>query len=94
MSGILTDVTNLLLKNRGYQIKKGSLSVIEPIQSLEERKELSIIAKELLEILKLSDEELKMKEETRNQELLGASTENAAHILVKKQISSRNQKNK
>lgn len=94
MSGILTDVTNLLLKNRGYQIKKGSLSVIEPIQSLEERKDLSIIAKELLEILKLSDEELKMKEETRNQELLGASTESAAHILVKKPISPRNQENK
>lgn len=94
MNGILTDVTNVLLKNRGYQIKKGTLFEIEPVQSLEERKDLSIIAQELLEILKLSDEELRLKEEKRNQELLGDLIEQDGPRLVKKPQPTKKHENK
>lgn len=62
MDGMLYDVADLLMREKGFKVKNGSLDKIEKIELQEKKKDLSIVAKGLLEILELSDEELKIKE--------------------------------
>lgn len=61
MDGILNDVIDLLIKDKGYQVKKDSPFKVEKINT--KKKDLSIIASSLLEILELNYEDLKVKEE-------------------------------
>lgn len=48
MSGILYDITDLLMFEKGYKVKTGSPEEIERIESLDEKKDLDVIANELL----------------------------------------------
>lgn len=68
--GILYDVVYLLMKDKGYKIKSDSHDETEMVNP-QDNTDLSIVALELLELLKLSDEELKIKEEKINQKLIG-----------------------
>ena len=60
-NGILYDVVDLLMRDKGVKIKSGSPNQLESIQT-EEKKDLSKMAMQLLKILDLSDEDLKKKE--------------------------------
>ena len=76
MNGILYDITNLLIDNKGFKIKSGSIDELEKIEENNKNKDLSIIAKALLEILKISDEEIKIREENYIQRLFPRNSVN------------------
>ncbi len=67
IEGILYDVADLLMKERGFKVKTGSPDEIERINESVEKKDLSIVANDLLKILKVSDEEFKIREEIDRQ---------------------------
>lgn len=69
-NGILDNVANLLIKDKGYKSKVNRPGEIEPIKLIENKQDLSILATQLLKILELSNEDLKMKEKTSKQPLL------------------------
>lgn len=63
MNGILYDVISLLLTSKGYEIDSENPNKVNQITDLKSIPDLSKLAKQLLQILDLSDEELKDKEE-------------------------------
>ena len=81
MDGILYDVADLLMSQKGYKVRSGSPDEIEMIDSSEERKDLSIVAQSLLEILELSDEELKIKEQRDREKLVERQLDNLRPYL-------------
>ena len=81
MDGILYDVADLLMSQKGYKVKSGSPDEIEMIDSSVERKDLSIVAQSLLEILELSDEELKIKEQRYREKLVERQLDNSRPYL-------------
>lgn len=76
MDGILYDVAELLMSERGFKVKSGSPDEIERINESEEKKDLSIVANSLLKILEVSDEELKEREEMENQKRIECNLNN------------------
>ena len=62
MDGILFDVADLLMRQKGYKVRSGSPDEIEMIDTKNAKQDLYIIAHQLLELLKLSDEDVKNKE--------------------------------
>lgn len=93
LDGILYDVIYLLMKDKGYKIKSGSRDEIE-MANPQDDTDLSIVAQELLELLKLSDEELKVKIEVERQKLIGNPQEQTEPVLTKKLTPPRNTSNK
>lgn len=81
LDGILYDVADLLMQDKGYKIKSGKPDEIEKIENQDKKKDLSIIAKALLEILELSDEDLKIKEENDRQRLIDRNIANLRPYL-------------
>ncbi|MGN1323551.1 MAG: hypothetical protein ACI4VT_06105 [Bacilli bacterium] len=81
MDGILYDVADLLMKQKGYKVKSGCPDTIEKIDAIGERKDLSIVAQTLLEILELSDEELKIKEQRDREKLVERQLDNLRPYL-------------
>lgn len=81
MDGILYDVADLLMSQKGYKVKSGRPDEIEMIDYSKERKDLSIVAQDLLQILELSDEELKIKEERDREKLVEKQLDNLRHYL-------------
>ena len=81
MDGMLYDVADLLMKQKGYKVKSGCPDTIEKIDAIEERKDLSIVAQTLLEILELSDEELKIKEQKDREKLVERQLDNLRPYL-------------
>ena len=81
MDGILYDVADLLMSQKGYKVKSGSPDEIEMIESSKERKDLSLIAQDLLQILELSDEELKIKEQRDREKLVERQLDNLRPYL-------------
>ena len=65
MDIILFDIANLLMKEKGYKVRSNSPDEIEKIELLSEKKDLSLIAEDLLKILNICDEELKVKSKNR-----------------------------
>lgn len=76
MDGILYDVADLLMRERGFKVKSGSPDEIERINESVEKKDLSIVANDLLKILEVSDEELKIKEEINRQATIDRNVAN------------------
>lgn len=76
MDGILYDVADLLMRERGFKVKSGSPDEIERINESVEKKDLSIVANDLLKILEVSDEELKIKEEINRQTTIDRNVAN------------------
>ena len=81
MDGILYDVADLLMSQKGYKVKSGILDEIEMIDFSIERKDLSIVAQDLLQILELSDEELKIKEQRDREKLVEKQLDNLRPYL-------------
>ena len=81
MGGILYDIADLLIKQKGYKIKTANPSAVEEMTTSEEGKDLSMIAQGLLRILDLSDEELKAKEKIDSDKLLQRQLDNLKHYL-------------
>lgn len=81
MDGMLYDVADLLMKQKGYKVKSGCPDIIEKIDASEERKDLSIVAQTLLEILELSDEELKIKDQKDREKLVERQLDNLRPYL-------------
>lgn len=81
MDGILYDVADLLMNQKGYKVKSGSPDEIEMIDSTKERKDLSLVAQDLLQILELSDEELKIKEQRDREKLVERQLDNLRPYL-------------
>jgi len=81
MDVMLYDVADLLMKQKGYKVKNGCPDIIEKIDAKEERKDLSIVAQTLLEILELSDEELKIKEKRDREKLVERQLDNLRPYL-------------
>ncbi len=63
IDGILFDVVDLLLNDKGFKSKSGSIDEIEVFDKPNSKSSLSVLAMQLLKILDLSDEDLKKKEE-------------------------------
>ena len=76
MDGILYDVADLLMRERGFKVKSGSPDEIERINESVEKKDLSIVANDLLKILEVSDEELKEREEIKRQKRIDSNLNN------------------
>ena len=81
MYGMLYDVADLLMREKGFKVKSGSPDKIEKIELQEKNKDLSIVAKGLLEILELSDEDLKKKEIEDRQRLVDRNLANLRPYL-------------
>ncbi len=81
MDGMLYDVADLLMKQKGYKVKSGSPDEIEMIDYSKEKKDLYIVAQDLLQILELSDEELKIKEQRDREKLVERQLDNLRSYL-------------
>lgn len=81
MDAILYDIADLLMKDKGYQVKSDSPYEVEKIESSIEKKDLSIVAQSMLEILNLSDEELNLKEQRDRENLVERQLNNLRPYL-------------
>lgn len=68
--GMLYDIANLLMKQKGVKVKSGSPDTLEQIDSSINKKDLSVLSDKLLRIFDLSDEDLKEKEKHQEGELV------------------------
>lgn len=65
--GLLYDVADLLMQDKGIRVKPGNSQELEKLKS---KNDLSLLATKLLKLLDLTDEELKKKEELQSEELI------------------------
>lgn len=64
--GMLYDIADLLMKQKGVKVKSGSPDSLVEINPSINKKDLFILSDKLLKILDLSDEELKEKEKNKH----------------------------
>lgn len=68
--GILYDIADLLMRQKGVKVKSGTPDSLVEIDSSINKADLSILSDKLLEILNLSDEDLREKERNMNEQFV------------------------